>query len=289
MKYFYFILLSIIVMISGYGFLSAQIHLNTAIELYKNKEYEKAKAYLLEEYKTDNKNAEVNFYLGCCYLMLKDHDKAIDYFENAVEIEETNAEYHYKLGEALGIKAQHSNVIKQAWMASRIKKEFEKALELDSTHLGARIACISFYTQAPSVMGGDLDKAKKSIKGLPPSQHRMAESLSLDIDMKEGNNKLAAKKFAELDSTFNDSTDHYSFYNKYGYFLLNQKLYDKAIIMFKRQVTLAPDEANPYDSLGDGYRAAGKYAEAIAQYKIAIELDPEMEISRKKMKEIQDK
>ena len=127
MKYFYFILLSIIVMISGYGFLSAQIHLNTAIELYKNKEYEKAKAYLLEEYKTDNKNAEVNFYLGCCYLMLKDHDKAIDYFENAVEIEETNAEYHYKLGEALGIKAQHSNVIKQAWMASRIKKEFEKA------------------------------------------------------------------------------------------------------------------------------------------------------------------
>ncbi|MEJ2545043.1 MAG: tetratricopeptide repeat protein, partial [Calditrichaceae bacterium] len=98
---------------------------------------------------------------------------------------------------------------------------------------------------------------------------------------------LAEEKFAEFDSTYNDSTDHYSFYNKYGYFLLNQKDYDKAIYAFKRQVELASDEANPYDSLGDAYRAAGDTDAAIAQYKKALEIDPKMKTSREKLEKLQ--
>ena len=57
--------------------------------------------------------------------------------------------------------------------------------------------------------------------------------------------------------------------------------------MFKRQVKLAPNEANPYDSLGDGYRAVGKIPEAIDQYKRAVEIDPTMESSKKNLKELQ--
>ena len=109
----------------------------------------------------------------------------------------------------------------------------------------------------------------------------------INILVKEENFTLAEDKFAEFESTFNDSIDHYSFYNKYGYFLLNQKKYEKAIAMFKRQGELAPDQANPHDSLGDGYRAAGKISEAIVQYKKAYELNPEMKVSEKKMKELQ--
>jgi tetratricopeptide (TPR) repeat protein len=121
------------------------------------------------------------------------------------------------------------------------------------------------------------------------SRKRMAQSLMIDILVKEENFQLAEKKFEEYETTFNDSTDHYSFYNKYGYFLLNQKKYDKAIVMFKRQIALAPNEANPYDSLGDGYRAAGNISEAIAKYKKAFEIDPEMKVSEKKLKELQKK
>ena len=187
--------------------LYSQNNLEPGIKLYQDQEYEKAKEYFLNEHERNDKDAEVNYYLGSCYLMLKDHDEAIDYFEEAVELDKNKAEYHFKLGQALGVKAQNSNVIKQAWMASQIKEEFEKALELDSTHVGARIACISFYIQAPSVMGGDLDKAKKLIKEMSRSQNRMAQSFIIDIPVKEEDYQLAEEKFEEFDSTFNDSTE----------------------------------------------------------------------------------
>lgn len=278
------IVLFIILSING---LHSQDSIEEGIKLYQDEEYEKARQYFLDKHDQNDKDAEINYYLGCSYLMLKDHDEAIGYIEEAVELDAENAEYHFKLGQVLGVKAQNSNVIKQAWLASQVKDEFEKALELDPTHLGAQIACINFYIQAPSVMGGDLNKARKLTKGLMLSRKRMAQSFLIDIAVKEENFKLAEEKFAEYDSTFNDSTDHYSFYNKYGYFLLKQKKYEKAISMFKRQVKLAPNEANPYDSLGDGYRAVGKIPEAIDQYKRAVEIDPTMESSKKNLKELQ--
>lgn len=267
--------------------LHSQNSIEEGIKFYQEGEYEKARQYFLEKHDQNENDAEIKYYLGCSYLMLNDHDEAIDYIEEAIELDEGNAEYHFKLGQALGVKAQNSNVFKQAWLASKVKDEFEKALELDSTHLGAQIACISFYVQAPSVMGGDLEKARKLTERLSRTDKRRAQSLMIDILVKEENYKLAEEKFTEFNSTFNDSTDHYSFYNKYGYFLLKQKKYEKAISMFKRQVEFAPNEANPYDSLGDGYRAAGKISDAISQYKKALKLNPEMKISEKKIKELE--
>ena len=83
--------------------------------------------------------------------------------------------------------------------------------------------------------------------------------------------------------------DNYGFYNSYGYFLMGQKKYDKAVIMLERQVELAPDQANPYDSLGDGYKAAGKLEKALASYKKAVEINPEFEASVKNVEELEEK
>lgn len=46
--------------------------------------------------------------------------------------------------------------------------------------------------------------------------------------------------------------------NQLGYVLLEMKKTDEAIAAFKRNVELYPDSANVYDSLADGYEAAGK-------------------------------
>ena len=267
--------------------LNSQNNLEQGINLFENQEFERAKDYFLSELDKNEQDPQINFYLGRCYLMLKDYDKAVDYLEDAAELDENNVLYHIRLGEALGAKAQNSNMFKAAWLASKVIDEFEKAYELDPNDLGAQIACASFYIQAPSIMRGDLDKAKIIMQQNPLAQNRMVKSLEIDIALKEENYPLAEEKFAEFDSTFNDSTDHFSFYNKYGYFLLNQKKYEKAINAFKRQIELAPGEANPYDSLGDAYRALGDNIAAIAQYKKALEINPEMKMSRKKLKELQ--
>ena len=70
--------------------------------------------------------------------MLDNHDKAVEYLERAVELDEEKADYHFWLANALGKEARRSNVFKQAWLARRILKEFERTIELDPTLKASR-------------------------------------------------------------------------------------------------------------------------------------------------------
>ena len=44
--------------------------------------------------------------------------------------------------------------------------------------------------------------------------------------------------------------------------------------LFEANVALYPDDANAYDSLGEGQMVAGLKAEAIASYKKALQVNP---------------
>ena len=49
---------------------------------------------------------------------------------------------------------------------------------------------------------------------------------------------------------------------------------DEAIEKFKKQVSLAPEVANPYDSLGEAYRLKGMLTESLEEYKKAYSISP---------------
>ena len=49
---------------------------------------------------------------------------------------------------------------------------------------------------------------------------------------------------------------------------------DDAIEVFKRNIALYPEAANPYDSMGEAYMMAGKDELAIKNYAISIQLNP---------------
>lgn len=88
-------------------------------------------------------------------------DRAERSFERAVEKEPRNGLYHLWLGNAVGQQASSASVLRQPFMARRIKAEFERAIELDPELIDARDGLISFYLQAPAVMGGDVGKARE--------------------------------------------------------------------------------------------------------------------------------
>ena len=135
-------------------------------------------------------------------------------------------------------------------------------------------------------MGGDIEKARREAGILLKLDKMQGLLLLIAIHEKEGKTDLAEKAYDEYDKSFADSTDDYRFYNDYGYFLLKQKKYNKAIAMFRKQVKLAPDKANPHDSLGDGLRAAGRIREALAEYKRALQIDPDLKASKEKIEEL---
>jgi len=62
--------------------------------------------------------------------------------------------------------------------------------------------------------------------------------------------------------------------NAYGYLLLGNKQYDKAIAAFKLNTVKYPKSANVWDSLGEGYALAGDKQNAIANFKKSLSLNP---------------
>jgi len=65
--------------------------------------------------------------------------------------------------------------------------------------------------------------------------------------------------------------------NSLGYQLLGDGRVEDAIRVFQLNVELYPQDANAYDSLGEGFMTAGRNELAIANYRRWLELDPKNE------------
>lgn len=62
--------------------------------------------------------------------------------------------------------------------------------------------------------------------------------------------------------------------NEWAYSLLKQKEEQKALEVFKLNVSLHPESSNAFDSLGEIYLKLGNKELAIINYKRALEIDP---------------
>jgi cyclase len=63
--------------------------------------------------------------------------------------------------------------------------------------------------------------------------------------------------------------------NRLGYELLLRSKIAEAIEIFKLNVEAFPEASNPYDSLGEGYLAAGDTTQAVVNYRKSLELNPD--------------
>ena len=74
--------------------------------------------------------------------------------------------------------------------------------------------------------------------------------------------------------------------NVLGYRLLEQKKVPEAIALLKLNVEFYPTAWNVYDSLADAYMANGEKDLAITNYKKSLELNPQNENGREKLKKL---
>ncbi|MEH6537995.1 MAG: S41 family peptidase [Psychroserpens sp.] len=68
--------------------------------------------------------------------------------------------------------------------------------------------------------------------------------------------------------------------NKIGYTFLKEKSVDNAIIVFKENVKIFPNDANTWDSLGEAYAMKRDKENALKCYTKALELDPNSESAK---------
>ena len=109
--------------------------------------------------KSEPSNLKVVEYLGDIAGINKSWDEALSYYEKLKIARPTEADYFYKYGGALGMKALEVNKFKALGMIDDVKGSFEKAIKLDPKHLAARWALIELYLKLPGIVGGSESKA----------------------------------------------------------------------------------------------------------------------------------
>ena len=269
--------------------LIAQADLKKAISLIEENKIEEAKDILEKLLDKDEDNAEANFYMGRTYLKLKDYSEASDYFEDAIKVNGNNAEYHFWLAQAYAGDAQESSFISAAFIAPKIKDEFAKTVKIDPKHLGGYMGLANFHLNAPGIVGGDLEEAYKAGKALLNLDEKSGRIILINYFVKKELFDSVETQLSTVEAKYGDDKSIASFYNTYGYSLIGRKKYDDAIKYFKKQVILLPKNPNSYDSLGDGYRAAGKFKDAAEQYRKALKIDPNFEPSQNNLEEVLEK
>jgi tetratricopeptide (TPR) repeat protein len=97
-------------------------------------------------------------------------------------------------------------------------------------------------------------------------------------DQYEFSRKLTMRALAE-------DSNYVTCYNQLGYIYSRLDDIDKALEMTEKYVELLPGQPNPHDSYGEMLRFAARYDEALAQYRLALKIDPTFYISQKELGE----
>ena len=134
---------------------------NRAELLFQQEKYALAKPIFEKILKSEPNNYKAIEYLGDIAGHYKDWNLALNYYEKLKISNPKNANYQYKYGGALGMKAKEGSKIAALGLVGDVEKAFLKAVQLDAKHVNARWALIEFYLQVPGILGGSEKKAQK--------------------------------------------------------------------------------------------------------------------------------
>jgi tetratricopeptide (TPR) repeat protein len=105
---------------------------------------------------------------------------------------------------------------------------------------------------------------------------RLAAGVSVPLEcLLEGRYEEAATLYRKLRaSNAKDPAVEESRLNGMGYQLMQRKMLDAALTLFKLNVEFNPESWNAYDSLAEGYMTKGENDQAIKNYEKSLQLNP---------------
>lgn len=128
-------------------------------KLFHSKKYNEAEVLFEGVLKSNPSDIKTMEYLGEIAAHQKSWVKGAEYFKKLKELKPTVADYFFKYGGCLAMRAVEVNKIKAFSMVGDMKAAFEKAIELNPKHVQARWALIEIYLQLPGILGGSESKA----------------------------------------------------------------------------------------------------------------------------------
>lgn len=139
----------------------SQSNFDHAEKLFKEEKLEQAQPIFESVLKSNPSDLKTIEYLGDIASRSKSWDTAIGYYKKLKQLKPSEANYYYKYGGALGMKASQVNRFTALGMIGDIKESFEKAIALNPKHIDARWALVMLYIKLPRIVGGSESKAMK--------------------------------------------------------------------------------------------------------------------------------
>jgi len=255
-------------------------------------------------------NAEAFYWLGRCYYEVRDYDRAITKAEKAVALDAKNSVYQDWLGRIYGGKADRD---RSFFMARKVKKQFELAVQLDPSNIAARRDLAEYCVDAPWIVGGSQDEAKAQVDAIaaidPVQGHLVRAVFDLQALKKpeladsEYRQVLAAKpntldpyleaasffrsqnKLDDMKAAIDAAAEVHPNDPRLAYYrgvelvtagsdLSRAEEYLKAYLASTPDRSDWPSHADAREWLGKLYEAQGKRTEAAEQYRAALSLEP---------------
>lgn len=141
--------------------LFSQSNFDLGKKYYDEKKWDIAIQYFKKEIQDNKSNYSAIEFLGDAYGHQEKWDDAIENYELLKNKFPQYANYWYKYGGALGMKAKTSNKFTALSLIDDVEDAFLKAASLDVKHLDTRWALVMLYIELPAIIGGSEKKAQK--------------------------------------------------------------------------------------------------------------------------------
>lgn len=235
--------------------------------------------------------AEADAYLslGTVRMNKEDPENAVKNFERAAELQPTSSEVQRRLGDACGFAAQKAGMLSKMGWAKRCRTAYEKSVELDPKNIPARLSLMGYYQQAPSLVGGGMDKAyaqAEEIKKLDADRGRIAYAQLYAAD------KKYAEAFGQFEEVLLTQPDNYLALFQIGRLAaMSGERVDRGIETLRKALALSPTPgAAGHDAaqwrLGMLLEKKGDKAAARAAYETSLKLNPKFQPAADSLKKL---
>ena len=235
-------------------------------------------------------NADIQFYLGRLALQRNDPEHAIGYLEKAASLAPADGRIHLRLGDAYGMTAQRAGFFSQIGWAKKCQAEYQKAVELNPKDIEARWSLMEYCQQAPSIVGGGMDKAyaqAQEIKKLDPIEGGEALGLTYGVDKKYD---LAISEFETVLKLKPDS--YVALYQTGRIAALTGERVDRGLASLQQCLSLPPPDGQPpyaavHWRIGNLLEKKGDKAGARAAYQASLQADPKFKEAIEALKKLE--
>jgi tetratricopeptide (TPR) repeat protein len=213
--------------------------------------------------KNKRATAERLYSQGVAMLSRDDYNRALPYFEKAVETDPSYAEAWYQAGFSYGILGRHADALKASKQAAKLRPEWAETY----VNIGASSYALQQYKEAA-------DAYKQAIR-LEDSKADTQYALGLSLEKlnRTDEEALAYKRALAL------NPGHAGAIEKLGLSYMKQKRWNDAYAAFD-QLKIYKPEAKTYNYLGESLFELGKTEEASEAFNTAVNYNPDLEKAR---------